>query len=180
MFHVLQASAAAAVLNRAVLLANHVLASEPAATDRLRPHAGRHIRLDLNGWPAWLPTLPVLAFDVTPAGLLEWRGDAEAPPAADLHIQIDASNPALSVLQGLGGTRPRIDITGDAQFASDVSWLIDNLRWDLEDDLARIAGQSAAHQMARVGRAIAAALRAVAGRLSAVAARAGGGASGAA
>jgi ubiquinone biosynthesis protein UbiJ len=180
MFHALKTSAAQAVMQRLVLLANHVLASETAATDRLRIHAGRHIRLELKGWPALLPTLPPLSFDVTPAGLLEWRDDIEVAPLPDLQIAIDATNPALAFFQGLTGTKPKpaIDITGDAQLASDVNWLIENLRWDVEDDLARIVGQAPARQIARVGQAVASAFREVAGRIGGLAARAGGSASG--
>lgn len=175
MFHALRVFAGTAVLQRAVLLANHVLSSEPSATERLRRHAGRHLRIEFVGWPS---LLPVLAFDVTPAGLIEWRGDVDSAVLSDLRVTIDASNPALAIVRGLGGTRPAIDITGDAQFAADVSWLIDNLKWDLEDDLAQLIGQGPAHQAARVGQAAAGAFRAVAARMTALAERAGGSASG--
>jgi len=129
-------------------------------------------------WPSLLPALPVLAFDITPAGLIEWRGDTEDAAIVDLRVTVDASNPALAIVRGLGGTRPAIDITGDAQFAADVSWLIDNLKWDLEDDLARLVGQGPAHQASRAGRFAASAFRAAAARMTALAERAGGSASG--
>ncbi len=179
MFHTYKTLASNAVMQRVLLLVNHVLASEAAATDRLRPHAGRHIRFELVGWPSVLPLPPTLAFDITPAGLLEWRGDAEPPVEADLHIALDASNPALALLQRLTGAKPAIDITGDAQLAADVSWLIDNLRWDIEDDLARVVGQLPARELARIGRFLSAGLRDVALRLGSLAKRAGGRASGA-
>jgi ubiquinone biosynthesis protein UbiJ len=178
MFHTFKALASDAVMQRLALLANHVLAAEPAATERLRPHAGRHLRLEATNWPSLLPALPALAFDITPAGLLEWRGDsaeaAEALPPADLHIAVDASNPALALLQGLAGQKPNIDITGDAQLAADVSWLIDNLRWDIADDLSRLVGHTPARELARLGGWVATGLRDVAGRLGARASRPGG------
>jgi ubiquinone biosynthesis protein UbiJ len=158
MLHALQTLAATAVMERLVLLLNHVLAAEPAATTRLRAHSGRCMQLHFNGWPSLLPTLPVLAFCVTPAGLLEWSGTAD-PAALGLRIDFDASNPAAALARGLLGERPRVEIAGDAGFAADVSWLFDNLRWDVQDDLAKIIGNAAAHELARIAKAIAGALR---------------------
>ena len=147
-----------AVIERATLLVNHVLGSEAVATDRLRGHSGRCIQVQFDGWPSLLPPLPSTAFRVTPAGLLEWYG-ADAPPDADLRVRIDASNPALAMAQALTGERPKVDVAGDAAFAADLSWLFDNLRWDVQDDLARLVGQAPAREMARVAGGIAAGLR---------------------
>ena len=52
MLNTLKALAAPAVMQRITLLLNHVLASELAATHRLKSHAGRRIALRLDGWPA--------------------------------------------------------------------------------------------------------------------------------
>lgn len=158
MLHALQALAATAAMERSVLLLNHVLRAEPAASARLREHSGRCMQLHFKGWPNLLPDPPALAFCVTPAGLLEWAGAAE-PSAVSLRIDLDASNPAASLARGLLGERPRVEIAGDAGFAADVSWLFDNLRWDVQDDLAKIVGNAAAHELARVARAIGGALR---------------------
>lgn len=158
MFHRLNAHLARAAIERATLLANHVIGAEPAATERLRAHAGRSVRLQLDGWPGLLPALPPMTFRVTPAGLVEWCSDA-LPEPADLRVTVDASNPARSMLQAASGTRPQVDVAGDAAFATDLNWLIDNLRWDMQHDLARIVGVGPAHQIARVAGAIAAGLR---------------------
>jgi ubiquinone biosynthesis protein UbiJ len=158
MLHSLQALASAAVIERAILLANHVIAGEPVAVQRLQPHAGRCLLLTLEGWPSLLPALPPLGIRITPAGLLEWCGEA-APDAPDLRVSLDASNPALALLQALAGDKPRIEVAGDAQFATDVNWLIDNLRWDLEDDLARLIGDAPARELSKFGSGVASALR---------------------
>ena len=60
----------------------------------------------------------------------------------------------------------------DAGFATDVNWLFDNLRWDVQDDLARIVGAGPAREITRLGRAIAAALRESVRALGGLAARA--------
>ena len=70
MLHSLQTLLAPALLEWLTLVINHVLAAESVATDKLRAHAGRTVSLALNQWPALLPTPPLLAWRVTPAGLL--------------------------------------------------------------------------------------------------------------
>ena len=158
MLHSLQQLFGNALIERFTLMVNHVISSEAAAVQRLRPHAGRCIRLHIIGWPSALPPLPALAFVVTPAGLVEWCGP-ETTQVADLQLSVDASNPARLVAQGLAGQRPPVDVAGDARLATDVSWLMDNLRWDAQDDLARIVGPALANELARVGAMLAAGVR---------------------
>ncbi len=159
-------------MTRLTLLVNHVLASEPVASQRLAAHAGRSISVQFEGWPALLPPLPATAFRVTPAGLVEWCGPV-APEPPDLRVAVDASNPALAAVQAVGGERPRIDVSGDAVFATDVSWVFDNLRWDVQDDLERLVGAPVARELARLGKAVAGAMAEAVRSLSALAARAG-------
>ncbi len=174
MFHTIQSALAHEGMERATLLVNHVLASEPAAAQRLRAHVGQRLRLQVNGWPGWLPPLPDLTFRITPAALVEWCGPAaegQLSEPVDLQIGIDASNPAKALMQALAGERPRVDVAGDAAFATDVNWLFDNLRWDIEDDLATIVGPAPAHEMARLGRGLAGGLREALNTLGAMAGR---------
>ncbi len=163
---------APAALERLSLALNHVLGSEPAAMERLRPHAGRVIELQLTQWPTWLPTPPRLAWRVTPAGLLEWCGPA-APFAAatehttsgpelapDLSVHLSAANPAALMAGLLMGEQPAVQIDGNASLAADVNWLLNNLRWDAAADLERLFGPVVAQQMSQAGRALAGAMRA--------------------
>lgn len=165
MFHAFRTSLQGAVTDRLVLLVNHVLAAEPVAGQRLSSHSGRRLKVQFEGWPSLLPPVPDLALRVTPAGLLEWC-DVETGAEPDLRLRLDASNPLLSVAQWASGERPRVDVQGDAQFAADLSWLMDNLRWDVQDDLARLIGQAPAHELTRIGRRLAAGLRDALGALS--------------
>jgi len=161
MLQSLQALFVPAVVERLVLVVNHVLAAEPAASTRLRPHQSRSIALELQQWPALLPAPPALKLRVTPAGLLEWCGlDDPAPP--DLAVQLDAGNPAALFMRSLAGEAPALQVAGDAALATDIQWLIDNLRWDVEADLERVFGPVVAHQLARMGSSLAAGLRGVA------------------
>ena len=170
MLHSLQALASTAVIERAILLANHLIASEPVAAQRLREHAGRTVLLQLDGWPSLLPALPPLALRITAAGLLEWCGD-DVPEAPDLRVSVDASNPALVLVRTLAGDKPRIEVAGDAQLATDVNWLFDNLRWDFEDDLARLVGDAPARELSRFGRSVAGAMREAVRAIGSVASR---------
>jgi ubiquinone biosynthesis protein UbiJ len=152
-----------AVVERLVLVVNHVLAAEPAAMQRLAPHQGRVIALAMMHWPTWLPTVPELRFRVTPPGLLEWVGpDVPAVPA--LTVQLEAANPALLFARSLAGEPPPLTIAGDAALATDIRWLVDNLRWDVEADLERLFGPVVARQLGRLGSSLAAGLRGLAQR----------------
>lgn len=159
MLHSLQALLAPALAERLTLVINHVIGGEAAATDKLRPHAGRTLSLQLEGWPGLLPAPPALAWRVTPAGLLEYGG-ADIAGTPDLAVRLQAGNPALLVARALAGETPAVQIDGNAQLAADVNWLLVNLRWDVAADLERTFGPVVAQQLHRLGSAAARGLRA--------------------
>ena len=182
MLHSLHAQIASlvtpALAQRLTLLFNHVLASEPVATERLRPHSGRRLCLVLENWPSLLPAPPPLAWRITPAGLLEWSGAAGVPgaetgaessapaadmPLADLTVRLDAGNPAAvlarAVLGRLSEPAAAVQVEGDAQLAGDVNWLLQNLRWDVAADVERLFGPALAQPLQQLGRAIATGMR---------------------
>jgi ubiquinone biosynthesis protein UbiJ len=72
------------------------------------------------------------------------------------------------VVQSLAGERPRVEVQGDAALAADVSWLLANLRWDIEDDLQRVVGPAPAHEIARVAGFLGQGLRAALGAMLAM------------
>ena len=161
---------APALMDRLVLVVNHVLSAEPQALARLMPHRGRVLQLDLLQLPRLLPAPPPLAFLITPAGLVEW---CREPVDADLRVKLEAANPAALALKLLAGESPKLVIEGDAQLATDVDWLLKNLRWDVADDLHRLFGPTLAHQLQRFGSALAHALRSASAGASAVVAQVG-------
>lgn len=154
-------------MERFTLLLNHVLASEPIAVQKLQPHVGKALSVELSGWPGWLPPPPPLAWAITPAGLLEWRAaQSEAP--RDLHLRIDMADPAAVLASALQSRPPPAAIEGEAQLAADVGWLMQNLRWDIAADLERVFPPAVAHALARFGGMVAAALRAALERLPSI------------
>ena len=158
MLHSLNALLAPALAERLTLLINHVLSGEAVATERLRAHSGATLALRLADWPSLLPAPPVLAWRITPAGLLDWCGSAP-PPEPHLTVSLDASNPAQVVARALMGEPPKVQIDGDARLAGDVNWLLENLRWDVAADLERLFGPKLAQPLHQMGRMLATALR---------------------
>lgn len=158
MIHTLRALLAPALMERLVLVINHVMQAEPAAMARMAPHARRVLWLELANWPKLLPELPPLALRVTPAGLVEWCADPHSGEA-DLHARIDAANPAALGLKALGGEPPELEIRGNVQLAADIDWLLKNVRWDVAGDLERLFGPLLANELHRLGSALGKGLR---------------------
>lgn len=157
---------APAAQDRMILLLNHVISRESHAMARLQPFAKSTVLLHLSGWPTLLPAAPDLGLLITPAGLFERAevaGSAAGVGPAALRIDLDAANPALLALGALSGARPRVTVQGDAGLAAEINWLMENLRWDLEEDLAGLVGPAAAHLLADWGRSAASAMARLAG-----------------
>lgn len=134
--------------NRLVLLLNHVLMQEPQARERLTRQAGRVVQAQ------WRQVTVRLA--ATPAGLLE-----VAPPggAPDLTLMVTEESPLQLAQAALRGDKPPVRIAGDVQFAAEINWLVDNVRWDIEEDLSRLVGDAPAHTIGQVIRQAGEALR---------------------
>lgn len=159
MLHDLHRMLAPPVMERVTLLLNHVLGSESVAMQRLLPHAGKTLQIEAAGWPSLLPPLPGLAWRITPAGLLEWCAQ-DAPAHAELCLRVQAANPARLAARLAGGQRPEVEIVGDAAFAAEVDWLMQNLRWDLAADLERVLPLPLAAALVRAGSGLAHAMAA--------------------
>lgn len=143
---------------RLLLLINHVISREPAALQRLKAHAGRRLAVAMVNQPRWLPAVPPMRVVVTPAGLFD-SDDApgEFEPDLTLRLSMPAPPQLLAVLSG--GPLPEVHIDGAAAVAADMHWLADNLRWDIEADLAQVVGPTPARLAMSAGRAAREALR---------------------
>ena len=149
--------------HRIVLFLNHVLMQEPEATSRLVRQKGQ---VALLQW-----RLFSLRLVVTPAGLLDI---AEAHQPADLTLTVEDSSPLTLAQTALRGDKPAVQISGDVQLAAEINWLVDHVRWDVEEDLARVVGDVPAHTLAQLGRRVAQAVRQfIGGRAPAAAGAAG-------
>jgi ubiquinone biosynthesis protein UbiJ len=133
---------------RVVLLLNHVLMQEKEATTRLSRQKGRVVLFE---WQQFHFKLLL-----TPAGLLEL---ARADTASDLTLSVTESSPLALAQSALRGDKPAVRIEGDVQLAAEVNWLVDHVRWDVEEDLARLLGDAPAHALGQAARRVAKALR---------------------
>jgi ubiquinone biosynthesis protein UbiJ len=136
--------AVAEVQQRVVLLLNHILMQEPAARDRLQRQRGRQVQV------CWRDQVFQCAF--TPAGLVEFITPEVGAKAADLVLRVNEPSPFELAKTVLQGEKPAIRIEGDVQLAAEVNWLIDHVRWDPEEDLARLVGDAAAHTLAQTAK----------------------------
>jgi len=141
------------VQQRLVLFLNHVLMQEQEAMDRLVRQRGRVARVQ---WRIYS-----MALQITPAGLFNLAPEGAVP---DLQLDVTETSPFALAQTALRGDKPAIRIEGDVQFAAEISWLVDHVRWDVEEDLARVIGDVPAHTLAQVARRAAQALRAFVGR----------------
>lgn len=121
-----------------VLLLNHVLQQEPQAMERLQRQSGKVIAVQ---WQQFS-----MRCKATPAGLLDLASSAERP---SLELTVLGDDSVELVQQLLQGKQPQVRIEGDVQLAAEVNWLIQHVRWDVEEDLSRIVGDVAAHQLVR-------------------------------
>ncbi len=126
---------------RLVLLLNHVLLQEPEACARLARQRGRVVEAQWRQFH--------LRLRATPAGLLDLADDGDTP---DLTLTLVQDNPLDLAASALRGDKPDVKIAGDVQFAAEVNWLADHVRWDLEEDLARLIGDAPAHGLVQAVR----------------------------
>lgn len=141
--------------NRIILSLNHVLQQEPQAMERLAKQSGKSALITLAPWS--------LQAQATPAGLLDLVRDARQP---ELRVTV-TDNMAQLAAKAASGDKPSIHIEGDVALAADINWLIDHVRWDWEEDLSKIMGDSAAHTLGQGLRAVASGLRQFASALGA-------------
>lgn len=141
------------VQHRLVLVFNHVLMQEPEAQSRLARQKGRVVRAQWRDFSMQLAA--------TPAGL--WELNPAATP--DLLLTVTDTSPLDLARNALRGDTPGVRIEGDVQFAAEVNWLVEHVRWDAEEDLSRLIGDAPAHTLANIGRSAAQALRSFASKL---------------
>jgi ubiquinone biosynthesis accessory factor UbiJ len=128
---------------RLVLLLNHVLQQEQQAVERLLRQKGQVAGIE----SAWI----AMKLIVTPAGLLDL---APQDAKTDLSLKVLDNNPMSLIQTLLRGDKPRMEISGDVMLAAEVNWLVDHVRWDVEEDLSRIMGDVPAHGLMQVVRGL--------------------------
>lgn len=123
--------------NALLAVLNHLLQGAEWARARLAPYAGRHACFDMPPFR--------FSFVIDAAGLCFAQADASAP---DVTVHLPADTP-LRLLHGLDRVMASARVDGNAEFATELSFVLRKLRWDAEEDLSRVFGDIAAHRMVR-------------------------------
>jgi ubiquinone biosynthesis protein UbiJ len=134
--------------HRLVLMLNHVLQQEPEAQARLKRQSGRVVEAHWRNLSVRLIA--------TPAGLVDLGPITQLP---DLTLTLTEESPFSLARAAVRGEKPPVRIAGDVQLAAEVQWLVDHVRWDLEEDLARVFGDAPAHAVGSVLRRMGDAMR---------------------
>jgi len=136
---------------------NHVLGSEPWASAELAKHAGKTILLQMP--------LGDLGFEISSTGYLGVLKEPDSPS-----LTLEVSSKALGDLAASSGSLREqafkaVKLTGDADLAQLIGRLAGQLRWEYEEDLARLVGDAPANFAVRQGKKFISASRSAASDL---------------
>lgn len=118
---------------------NHLLQSQPWSQERLQRHAGKTLRVNL-------PPLSLLVSIGGDGMIAAVPEDSE--PDATLAVSPLA---LLHMLSSRPTPQELVHTAGDATLAVDFGNILQNLRWDAEEDLSKVFGDVLGHRMARTG-----------------------------
>jgi ubiquinone biosynthesis accessory factor UbiJ len=124
---------------------NHLLARESWARERLAPYAGKTARLSCP--PVDLTLL------VQPDGYLTAVGETETHQF-DVTVSVPSDALPAFVQGGQAAVMKHVKIEGDAEFATVIAKLAEHLRWEPEEDLAKLIGDGPAWRIASVARTV--------------------------
>ncbi|HEY3596348.1 MAG TPA: SCP2 sterol-binding domain-containing protein [Paraburkholderia sp.] len=122
---------------------NHLLARESWARERLTPYAGKIARLSCS--PIQLILL------VQPDGYVAAVDESETQQV-DVTVSVPADALPAFVQGGQAAVMKHVKIEGDAEFATLIAKLAEHLRWEPEEDLARLIGDGPAWRIASLAR----------------------------
>lgn len=123
---------------------NHVLTQEDWARGRLRAFAGQSARIELGGLG--------LPLEISDEGLFRVGATGNVPSVS---IALPADTP-VRLLTDRASVLTQAHVSGSAELAEALGFVLRNIRWDIESDLARLVGDIAAHRLVKSGKNLAA------------------------
>ena len=126
---------------------NHLIQGEHWAQERLRVHAGGQVLIDAGG-------LLKLRLSIDEHGLFQ-MGNADA--TTNVAIKLPADMP-LRLLVDRDKLFSSIKLEGSADIAESLAFVLRNLEWDAEADLAGLIGDIPAHRLAKMVHSLASAI----------------------
>jgi len=124
---------------------NHLLARETWARERLTPYAGKTARLSC-------PPVTLILL-VQPDGYLSAVDESEAQ-TFDVTVSVPSDAVPAFLQGGQAAVMKHVKIEGDAEFATVIAKLAEHLRWEPEEDLAKLVGDGPAWRIASVARSV--------------------------
>jgi len=138
---------------------NKLLQREDWARERLARHAGKSVGFVVGSFKA--------NFSIQAGGLVQTSDPAIIP---DVTLTVPLAHlsrlPDLLQSRDPDGIAELLHVQGDASLARVVSELARDLRWDLEEDLARVLGDMTALRLVGAGRSASDGLRTAGQRLA--------------
>lgn len=114
----------------------HICSQNQWSKNYLLPFAGKTIQFDF----VLIKTMLIILEDGSLALAANNEGEAHVPEAI-IHVPPSL---AMRMMAGDEAAKMLIKIDGDSHFATEFSKVIQNMRWDIEDDLSHITGDIAA------------------------------------
>jgi ubiquinone biosynthesis accessory factor UbiJ len=106
----------------------------------LQPFAGKVVAFDF--------VLAKANLLILEDGSLALGGETHAPEA-NIHVPPSL---ALRLLVGDENAKMHIKIDGDAHLATEISKVLQHMRWDIEEDLSKVVGDIAAYKIGEVSK----------------------------
>lgn len=126
---------------------NHLVNQNSWAKTQLQAYGGKTVSFDM----------PPLSATLT---VLEDGGLAMAGESATADARIIMPVPAaLRLLAGDDGASALATIEGDTELAAALGRIMRGMSWEFEEDLSKVVGDIAAHQLAETGRKVAGGIR---------------------
>jgi len=124
------------MLSRLLLgFANHLLAGEDWARNRLKPFAGQHACIGMGPFS--------IAMTIAGDGSLS-AASGFVVPDVSIHLPDDAP---VRLISDPGSVFSAARLSGKADFAEALGFVFRNLRWDPEADLAGLTGDIVARRV---------------------------------
>lgn len=134
------------LIEPALRFVNHLLTSEDWARTRLKAFSGQIIRFELGAFGVPL--------EISPAGFFRTSARCMSPDSVGVTVSLPTDAP-LRLLTDRASLPAAARISGSAELAECLGFVLRNLRWDVESDLAEIVGDIAARRLLMGGQQLA-------------------------
>jgi ubiquinone biosynthesis accessory factor UbiJ len=118
----------------------HLTSQNEWSREYLQPFAGKVVAFDF--------VLAKANLLILEDGSLSIAGET-ASPEANIHAPPSL---LLRMMAGDEAAKMHIKIDGDAHLASEISKVLQNMRWDIEEDLSKVVGDIAAYKIGEVSK----------------------------